>query len=75
MKHRHQFRSWLKMRLFWIRMRFLLFKRKLQEAKKYKFLWIGRFLFTWGWNGKKNTFSISFYKPDMETQIWSIGET
>lgn len=38
------------------------------------FLWIWRFLFTWGWNGKKNTFSVSFYKADMETEVWSIGD-
>lgn len=39
-----------------------------------QFLWIWRFLFTWGWNGKKNTFSVSFYEEDMETEIWTIGD-
>jgi hypothetical protein len=48
--------------------------QQIREARQYHFLWIWRFLFTWGWNGKKNTFSIAFYQPDMETQIWSIGD-
>lgn len=74
MKHMRRYRFWFKLRLFWLRMRFHLFKRKLQEARRYKFLWTGRFLFTWGWNGKRNTFSVSFYKPDFETEVWSIGE-
>jgi hypothetical protein len=41
---------------------------------QYQFLWVWRLLFLWGWNGKRNTFSISFYQPDLETEIWSIGE-
>ena len=47
---------------------------KLLHQIHWKYLWIWRFLFIWGWNGKKNTFSVAFYKPDMETQLWSIGE-
>jgi hypothetical protein len=46
----------------------------IHDAIEYNFLWIWRFLFIWGWNGKKNTFHIAFYKPDQETCIWSIGE-
>jgi hypothetical protein len=41
---------------------------------RWNFLWIGRFLFTWGWNGKQNAISISFYDADLETCIWTIGD-
>ena len=47
---------------------------KVLHQLSWNYLWIWRFLFIWGWNGKKNTFSVAFYKADMETKVWSIGE-
>jgi hypothetical protein len=45
-----------------------------RQLSKDQFLWVWRFLFTWGWNGKKNTFSVGLYRADLETSIWTIGD-
>ena len=73
MKPMHRFSIWFRIHFFLLLWKNDI-KRQLKDAREHHFLWVGRFLFTWGWNGEKNTFSISFYKPDLETQIWSIGD-
>jgi len=49
-------------------------RHQFEEAIKYHFLWVWQFLFIWGWNGKKNTFNISFWEKNRENCVWSIGD-
>lgn len=71
MKLKRRFSFWFRIHFHWLLWKYT---NVFVTQIKYNFLWIWRFLFTWGWNGKKNTFSVSFYEEDMETEIWTIGD-